>query len=356
MTPADNASSPETPGACSLPGACATRAHLSGRIAELERRVNTDALTGLWNRAQFDHIIKKEIDRSLRHKQPLSLILFDIDHFKRINDRFGHQAGDKVLREISIVSNVTIRSSDAIFRWGGEEFAVLATSTGHRGAGRLAETLRGQLAGHLFPVGGSLTVSLGVAEHMAAETAEAWFQRADAMLYAAKGNGRNAVRIDARGNSDLWAATHGVSALHLVWQEAYESGEPTIDREHRELFELANVLIDAFLSGGHDFGRIASVYDRLLEHIVSHFTHEEALLADYGYARLDAHRHAHAGLLARASELRNAVAEGGASLGGLVEFLAGDVVARHLFRMDSDFFPVFGKLKSAVPHQPASPE
>ncbi len=338
MTPADNAS-PKAPGNCSDPEACATRIQLGERLAELEQRVTTDALTGLWNRAHFDHVVEKELDRSLRHRQALSLILFDIDHFKRINDRYGHQAGDKVLRELAIVANTTIRSSDALFRWGGEEFAVLAAVSGHRGAARLAESLRGQLASHRFPVIGSLTVSLGVAEHLAPESAEVWFRRADAMLYAAKSDGRNTVSVDARGNSDQWAA--GPSALHLVWQEVYECGEPTIDHEHRELFDLANALIDAFLSGGEGFGRIAPAYDRLLQHIVSHFKDEEALLAKHGYAGLDGHSRIHARLVDRALELRGELEAGIASLGNVVEFLAAEVVARHLFRADRDFFPLF---------------
>ena len=343
--------SPDIPGACQVPETCETRLHLHSRIAELESRVATDALTGLWNRAHFDHVVEKELDRSLRHKQPLSLILFDIDHFKRINDEYGHQTGDKVLREIALVGNAAIRSSDALFRWGGEEFAVLAPSTGHRGASHLAESLRGEVASHLFPAVGSLTVSLGVAEHMASESVDSWFRRADESLYAAKHHGRNAVHVDARGNSDLWASHHGRAALHLVWQEAYECGEPAIDDEHRELFRLANALIDAFLDGGDDFRFIEQAYGRLLAHIATHFANEEALLAQRGFAGLDRHRRAHDGLLARARDLRNTVASGGAGLGGMVEFIAGDVVARHLFKTDREFFPLFAAAdgKSARP-------
>lgn len=102
IMPHENTPSP-APGQCATPEHCTTRLELFQRVSELENRVSTDALTGLWNRAHFDHVIEKELDRSLRHKQPLSLILFDIDHFKRINDEFGHQAGDKVLREIAAV-------------------------------------------------------------------------------------------------------------------------------------------------------------------------------------------------------------------------------------------------------------
>lgn len=334
---------PSAEGGCRAPDVCAELVWHRRRITELERRVASDSLTGLWNRAHFERLIESERDRSLRYRQPVSLILFDIDHFKQANDCHGHQAGDSVLRELALVAQSAIRVSDELFRWGGEEFAIIAASTGHRGAGRLAETLRQRVAAQTFPFVGALTVSIGVAEHLDAENGDAWFRRADDMLYAAKQGGRNRVRTDARGNSDAWAGEQGPAALRLAWQECYECGEPSIDAEHRTLFDLSNALIDAFLDRGDDFAVVASAYDRLMAHIEAHFAHEEALLAQRGFAGLDAHRRAHAGLLKRAGELRGAVASGAAGLGGLVEFLAGEVVARHLFRADREFFPLFAR-------------
>lgn len=321
---------------------------MSERIAALEQRVVIDALTGLWSRAHFDSSIDPEIRRSLRHKQPLSLILFDVDHFKNVNDGFGHQVGDQVLCELARVARLAVRITDQLFRWGGEEFAVLVTASGHRSAARVAETLRERVAAHGFAGVGRLTVSVGVAEHLAAESAEEWFRRADVMLYAAKCTGRNLVRVDARGNSDLWAATHGSSALHLVWQEAYECGNAVIDREHRELFDLANELMDAFLTHGSDPSLVTPVYDRLLRHAKNHFDDEEAELERIAYPRLEAHRRVHASLIERALELRAALDSGDANLGAVVEFLAAEVITRHLLKADRDFFPLF-----ATP-QPAS--
>lgn len=335
------------------PNPCTSRLQLQERIVELERLVSTDCLTGLWNRAHFERLVEAELDRSLRYRQTLSLILIDIDHFKRANDLYGHQAGDTVLRELALVANASIRSSDALFRWGGEEFAVLASSTGYRGAGRLAETIRGRVAQHSFPGVGRITASLGVAEHDGAESAEEWFHRADAMLYAAKEAGRDRVHIDARGNSDAWAADHGPASLCLVWQEAYECGEPDIDREHRELFNLANALIQASITGEQNLDRIGPALESLIDHVARHFSHEETLLEQHGYARLPAHRRAHAGLLGRANELKAAVANGQASLGSMVEFLAKDVVARHLFGADRDFFPLY---KSGAARRGTAPD
>jgi len=315
--------------------------HLHARIIELERLSSTDLLTGAWNRAHLERVIESELSRSVRLRQPVALILIDIDHFKRVNDTFGHQAGDSVLRELVQTVTVSIRSSDLLFRWGGEEFVVLAPSTGYRAAATLAEKLRIAMEQHAFAIVGKVTMSVGVAEHLAAESTEIWFQRVDKALYAAKGGGRNRVVVDESGSSDLWAAESGSSVLRLQWMEAYECGEPTIDREHRELFDLANATVTAALAKGSDPARPLAALDVLLAHIVRHFADEEALLAEHGYVHFDAHKLAHAGLLARAAELKASAAAGAGTLGKLIEFLAVDVVANHLFKMDREFYPLF---------------
>jgi diguanylate cyclase (GGDEF)-like protein/hemerythrin-like metal-binding protein len=316
---------------------------LQAQITELERLSSTDHLTGAWNRAHFDRIIASELDRSIRSRQPVSLILLDIDYFKRVNDTFGHQAGDSVLRELVQVIGASVRSVDMLFRWGGEEFMVLATSTGYRAGATLAEKIRAKVVPHRIPGVGSVTISLGVAEHIATESADIWFRRVDEALYRAKDGGRNRVCVDQRGSSDIWAAESGRSAIRLVWQEAYECGELTIDREHRELFELANVLLDASFKSGPSAQAFSEALEKFLAHIVGHFSAEEALLARQGYEHLEAHRRSHAGLLTRAGELKMAAAAGKTTLGDLVDFLANDVVAQHLFKADRDFFPLFMK-------------
>ena len=106
---------------------------------ELERLRATDPLTGAWNRGQFDRAVVLELDRSVRYRQPLSLLLIDIDHFKKVNDTLGHKAGDTVLTELASTIRAGIRIIDGLYRWGGEEFAVLVSSTSYRKAGILAE-------------------------------------------------------------------------------------------------------------------------------------------------------------------------------------------------------------------------
>jgi len=316
-------------------------AEMHNRIVELEKLSATDRLTGAWNRAHFDKTIAIELSRSVRYLQPLALIFFDIDHFKQVNDSYGHAVGDVVLRELVKVVRDNIRSSDMLFRWGGEEFVILAPSTSYRSAASLAETLRAKIEQHVIETVGHITISLGVAEHISDESENACLQRADAAMYAAKNGGRNRVVVDQHGNSDVWAADQSATILHLSWHESYDCGEPTIDQEHRKLFELANTLINAAFkreSNPHEFDEALK---KLLTHVAQHFADEEAILARHHYADLDVQVRAHKMLLEHALLLRDAAATGGVTIGELVDFLADEVVARHMLKVDREFYPLF---------------
>lgn len=316
---------------------------LHQRISDLEKLSATDRLTGAWNRTHFDKTVTIEISRSVRYGQPLALIFFDIDHFKQVNDTFGHAVGDEVLRELVKVVSMNIRASDMLFRWGGEEFVILAPSTSYRSAANLAETLRTRIEQHKIATVGNITISLGVAEHLADENEHAFLKRADKVLYAAKNGGRNRVEVEARGNSDAWAAEQDQMILHLSWHESYECGEPTIDREHLKLFELANALIDAAFTRGTNPVHFNDALDKLLAHIAHHFEDEETIMAQHHYAELDEHAAAHRKLVERALKLRVTAAAGGVTVGELVGFLADEVVAKHMLQVDRKFYPLFRK-------------
>ena len=311
------------------------------RVAELERASSTDALTGAWNRAHLDRVTEAEAARSRRFRQPVSLILLDIDHFKDVNDTFGHQTGDMVLCELVGVVGAAIRGGDLLFRWGGEEFVVLAPSTGYRQGEVLAESLRNKVAAHPF-AGGPMTVSIGVAELNGAESMAAWFARVDAALYAAKRAGRNRVEVDRHGSSDAWATGAG-SLLRLVWQEAYQSGNELVDREHRELFDRTNDVIDAWYQREAEPAQFEAAFDRLLGSVAAHFADEEALLARLGWDGLADHALAHQHLLERAREMAGAVREGKIGLGAILDYVANEVVIRHLDVYDRKFFPLVAK-------------
>ena len=155
-----------------------------------------DPLTGLANRREFDRLLHQEVARSRQAGQSFSLIMADLDHFKQVNDRFGHQEGDRALQQIGrLIQMVPKRAADAAFRIGGEEFAVLMGDTDKTGAVGLSETLRGVTEGARFlPSGEAVTISLGVATFPGdGQDAATLIAAADRALYQAKAGGRNRV-------------------------------------------------------------------------------------------------------------------------------------------------------------------
>ncbi len=161
---------------------------------ELRQRATHDALTGALNRAQFTEEAEQEIRRRQRYPRPLSLVMFDIDHFKAVNDTHGHDVGDRVLQAVVERASGSLRESDLLARWGGEEFLVLLPETGLIGAASLAEKLRGELAESPIEPAGMVTASFGVAEHREGESFASLVKRADDRVYEAKRSGRNCVR------------------------------------------------------------------------------------------------------------------------------------------------------------------
>jgi diguanylate cyclase (GGDEF)-like protein/PAS domain S-box-containing protein len=153
----------------------------------------TDTLTGIFNRRKFDETLLAEMRRAERYNTPLSLVLFDIDLFKHINDTCGHQAGDKVLQTLAHFVAGKIRSHDIFARFGGEEFAVLAPGTRIEGCHQMAEKLRLAMEQYAFPEAGHVTCSFGVTDFRPDDTVETLIRRVDVALYRAKKNGRNRV-------------------------------------------------------------------------------------------------------------------------------------------------------------------
>ena len=158
-----------------------------------------DPLTGVNNRASMDEIIDREVNLSSRHQTPLSLLALDIDHFKKINDNYGHATGDCVIKAVAEAAKAAIRSSDMVFRYGGEEFLILLSNTDCEGATLLAERLRQKIEQTCIICDGtqvSATVSIGITcLHAQGDSREGIFSRADAALYQAKAAGRNCCKF-----------------------------------------------------------------------------------------------------------------------------------------------------------------
>lgn len=159
----------------------------------LEHMATTDALTGIHNRRKLEDLLRAEQLHCAHGGPPFGVILCDIDHFKAVNDRYGHQVGDQVLTEMAGRLSASLRASDALGRWGGEEFIILCPGASLAGLLTLAGNLRQRIAEHAFPVVGHKTVSVGVALAQPGDLVEDVIARADRALYAAKAGGRNRV-------------------------------------------------------------------------------------------------------------------------------------------------------------------
>ncbi len=160
-----------------------------------------DPLTGTNNRAAFDSAIEKEVERSHRHHMPLSLAVIDIDFFKQVNDNYGHSTGDNVLRKVTTVIKDTLRASDELFRYGGEEFTVILNGTDSDGAANVAERIREEIENAYFEHEDGtipLTVSIGISSLTTRDDAKRLFNKADAALYRAKETGRNKIHYYAK--------------------------------------------------------------------------------------------------------------------------------------------------------------
>lgn len=170
---------------------------LQAANAELAWMASTDSLTGASNRRHFLEVVQLELERAKRTRLPVSLLALDVDHFKAVNDEYGHQIGDTVLKTLVHAVTEILRQNDVIGRVGGEEFMVLLPDTSHDAATVLAERIRGTLESMNIPFDGGalqITVSIGVAEFgVDGDTQEAVFKAADDRLYQAKHEGRNRV-------------------------------------------------------------------------------------------------------------------------------------------------------------------
>lgn len=164
-----------------------------GRLHELEHLAMVDSLTGVYNRLKLEQVLETEIQRSHRFARPLSVIILNVDHYKLINDSFGHTVGDAVLKAISTEMRGNVRKVDVVGRWGGDEFLIISPETVLFGAANLAETLRKRIEKYQFETTGPRTVSFGVAELKNSEQAGGLLKRADDALYRAKQFGRNKV-------------------------------------------------------------------------------------------------------------------------------------------------------------------
>jgi diguanylate cyclase (GGDEF)-like protein/PAS domain S-box-containing protein len=162
---------------------------------ELQKLASTDGLTKAYNRAKYNEIIEREMERAKRYNSFLCMIILDVDHFKRVNDTYGHVVGDHVLKNVVDVIKENMRQTDYIVRWGGEEFVLVAPETDLEGAKVLVERVRKAVEGYKFDKVGRVTVSLGIAQFKENDTKDGLIKRADNAMYKAKTGGRNRFEV-----------------------------------------------------------------------------------------------------------------------------------------------------------------
>lgn len=172
-------------------------------IDEKETLASNDPLTGAFNRYKFRELFERSLSNEKRYRGGMALVFLDVDHFKQVNDRFGHGAGDMVLVQLTKLIQEQSRNTDVVARWGGEEFVILVPQGGEQAAEILAENIRKVVAAYDFPGVGRVTVSLGISTYVEGDSLESICQRADYALYHAKQEGRN--RVCVRLATDLSA-------------------------------------------------------------------------------------------------------------------------------------------------------
>lgn len=298
----------------------------------LQVTASKDTLTGLPNRYSFNQRLVEEIERANRYGLELSLLLIDIDHFKRINDTYGHNAGDEVICKISETLQNNIRKVDMIARWGGEEFVVLLPEIGLRDAIGVAEKLRREAEFLLHLDKEIVTISIGVSSWIKNDTMESWFNRTDKAQYHAKQEGRNRVCV-----------SEGLDFFYkeiLTWDPLWESGNLVIDEQHKKLLLECNDLISLLLQSEIQ-SLILPKLEALLINIKTHFKEEEIILRQMNYGELSIHINCHHKLIQKAENLVKKSMDGNLLPSDVVRYIVGEVVTIHLIQEDTKFFHLF---------------
>lgn len=295
---------------------------------------STDRLTGLRNRLYFDLIIEEEMQRSDRYNHPITLILFDLDFFKRVNDVYGHDIGDLVLINTSNIVRENIRKTDVIARWGGEEIAILMPETDKFGAMIVAEKIKSALENYEHEKAGVVTASFGVAERSPFEKYSDWFKRVDDSVFESKRNGRNQITL----SMDPDIEKQGF--VKLVWQPSFNSGNPLIDQDHIKLFTLTNSFLESTMRK-NNLDHQLMLFKEIFEHLQLHFRNEEQILKESTFPedQLNLHITQHEKIIIECQRLQNDLSQSVTFASEVFTTILNDIIVGHLIYEDSNFFP-----------------
>ncbi len=324
-----------------------------------------DPLTNLPNRRLLDDRLTQAMAVSKRNNLYCALIFLDLDNFKPLNDSYGHEVGDLLLVEAASRLMRCTREVDTVSRFGGDEFVIIlcdleadkiaATTQAHRVAKKILSTLSDPYLLNVNCVDKPAkivehhcTASIGFTVFLDHEGGkDEIIKRADDAMYQAKNDGRNSIRFfDPQQHSHISAVDQGARVLRLNWHESYDCGEPTIDQEHRKLFNFANTLIDSALTRDENPSGFDSALQKLLEYVKLHFADEEAILARNNYVDLESHALAHHNLIEHARQLSDHAKTANVTVGDLVNFLATELIAQHILKTDRRFYSLFKESSS----------
>ncbi len=305
----------------------------AAREEMMRRLAFHDPLTGLANRRLLQQRLKERLQQA--PERPLALIFIDLDHFKPINDTFGHETGDLLLKLVAERMGHCVREEDLVARLGGDEFVILLPDTGDAALG-VADKLHQSLH-HAFLLEQQalrISSSIGVAlypQHGA--DPKTLMHHADQAMYQAKNQGRGRVCLF----TTAWDPAQGA----LLWHPGHECGHPRIDAEHHRLFMLANLLLEHIKDPGEHPEPFLESLASLFEMARQHFAFEEQLLAEYDYGELASHRRDHQRLLEKASQLMAAARAGTLGNDELLNFILQELVVGHMSQADRRYFPLF---------------
>lgn len=302
------------------------------KLYELATR---DTLTGIYNRTYFIEDLKNKMSQAARNNSALSLILLDLDHFKNINDEYGHMNGDIVLKSVASMLEESLRKSDVVCRWGGEEFIVLLPDTEIEMAGAVAEKLRVSTASLKFEGMRGVTASFGVTQVNDADTDVSLFRRLDNSLYLAKLTGRNKVV----SNEELYIVKSGLP-VNIEWGPFFKSGNAEIDQDHQNLISMANEIIVSCFNEVHS-NKVEILFEALAKEIREHFEREEEILKTNGYKNYEEHKSIHNDLIEKTMFMKDKVKSGETTYLNVVKYLIQEVVVGHIIKSDFEFFSLF---------------
>lgn len=301
--------------------------HIKKKNKEVIAKSAIDSFTGIYNRGYFDITVLKEMDKSDKLNTFLSIIYFDLDNFKSINDDYGHVKGDIILLETTKRVSKRIRKSDTFFRWGGDEFVVLLPKTDSDIAIKMAREIKTVINSIEIEKGLNLSASIGVTQRVNNEFFESWFKRTDRALYSAKRNGRNRIKF--------LAADENVR-IKIIWNNKWTSGKKWIDDDHIKLVNMSNKLIKSSFNT-HNYNATIRIADNLIKEVENHFNKEIVFLEYINYPSINYHKIEHEKITEEFKILYKKIIMEEIFVDELIFFLEEKFIKGHLVNTDSNY-------------------